>query len=116
MAEIATAEQVDRYTNGDCLYLAQAIADATGWQLVGILDCWSVQGADYCSGHIAVIHPDGDLIDVTGRTSPDELSDWGGELVTLDHIADLKGLGWGWVAGWIDDDTRELAAEIVSAL
>lgn len=114
----ATTDQLERYSNGRCYRLAQAIADLTGWTLVAVLDTWTVSGALYSRGHIAVRHPDGHLLDVSGLHTDGEIAaEWDADTITtLDHISDLPAQwGWGWIPTRIDRETADLAAAIVAA-
>lgn len=72
----ASVEELFDYTCGQCHALAWSLHEETGWQLAG---CgWDEQGLPE---HVFVIHPDGDCVDIHGKTSkgshPDGLpADW----------------------------------------
>lgn len=104
-----TAEQVERYGNGECWALAQAIADITGWPMT----LWSLD--DGTTGHVMVRHPEGTYIDVSGTTTEAEmLAEWQQEPPTI--VKSATALEWGVSRSDVDDDTRALAARLVKEM
>lgn len=121
-----TKTDTERYTNGDCLQLAQAIHDLTGWQIVAVLETWTAQGTRWARGHVTVRHPDGDLVDIRGQVDQDQIiAEWDADTVAeIGHIRDLAAYGWGpeirrgvhYVRDHIDTYTRELAEHIAASV
>lgn len=58
-----TQELIDKYTKGGCGFLAFALNDITGWNVVGI-NGWA---------HWTVRTPDGFLLDITGLNTDEEM-------------------------------------------
>lgn len=83
----ASAEELFDYTCGQCHALAWALNEETGWQLAA---CgWDETGIPE---HVFVIHPDGDGVDIHGKTAkgrhPDGLpADW--RLVDRSYVEEL---------------------------
>jgi hypothetical protein len=56
---------IERYTCGDCHYLARALHKLTGWPMAAFVDRWGDPDR-----HAFVLTPDGDVFDVHGIESP----------------------------------------------
>lgn len=68
-----TVPDLERFTLGDCHFLAHAIEKLTGWEM----HCF-VDGCDVPIDHAFVITPDGRALDVQGLHTLDDLcSRWG---------------------------------------
>lgn len=103
-----TAAHTHRYTNGDCYNLAQAVADATGWQMV----LWS--GDDGETGHVQVRTPAGLYLDITGTATGEQMHAQGWTADDITEIDDAYNLGWGPVA--ITDETSAIAAHLIATV
>lgn len=60
-------QAIGAFTYGGCAALAASLHDATGWPLVAVV------ADDGLELHFMIRHPGGDLIDITGRHSEDDV-------------------------------------------
>jgi hypothetical protein len=98
-----------RYTSGDCVALALAVQELTGWQAVGSL-AWG------CGGHAMVQMQDGGLLDALGVRP--EGHDWYSESYGPLILEDLPHPGrviWLSRQPEVIADARELVANMGGA-
>ena len=72
-------QTLEAFGNGDCWLLADELHKRTGWPLVAVgnEDEWEVEPDKRGWVHVAVLHPDGRVIDVQGAHNMGEwLDDW----------------------------------------
>jgi hypothetical protein len=71
---VISARDIERFTRGDCLYLARALQQRTGWPI------HSFEFAGSPCLHAFVLMPDGRGLDVNGARGVTELSlEWAGD-------------------------------------
>lgn len=79
-----------RFTCGDCHILALRLHRLTGWQLA----TFACSNGDPCD-HAFVIHPDGDAVDVNGKTNMEEfMKGWGGGPIATWTIPEFRKSTW----------------------
>lgn len=107
MSMTGTAEQ-DRYSNGQCHALAEALAEITGGQIVA----WQMSDG---TGHAMCRLEDGTYLDVFGRHTRDEVIA-GGWLDDDEHEYDTAlDLADEWAWEYPDVDTARPVAERIAA-
>ena len=78
-------DAIRAYTEGHCGSLAYAIHRETGWDMCVLSDRDYPRGFGHYAMHMAVIHPDGDIVDIEGKVSRRTMRDrWDAHITKTD--------------------------------
>jgi len=94
----------DVFTNHHCWYLAWVLHTKTGWPIVAVTDADAVGEGNYGWVHVLVQTPTGDLLDVQGHQSPQDIVDHWADYCDYPDDIDLNSIPAADFVRLINDD------------
>lgn len=104
-----TNNDIARFTEGECHYLARAIHLLTGWDI----HCFQDDGQPYM--HAFVLMPNGNYLDVEGEKTLKDMREWSGHKILPFTWQEIRE-SWGWYrpeTSYTYRRAKELAAHLV---